>query len=98
MFSGDTAPITALEDFARGADLLIHEAMLESALPAQLERVGNSSVYLMARWLQSHTFAHDAARTQFGPYHNWFNVGVVNLSDRGTSFQDNPSLCRLPNV
>ncbi len=63
VFSGDTAPIAALEDFARGADLLIHEAMLESALPALMKRVGNGSDKLMAHWLRSHTFAHDAAMT-----------------------------------
>ncbi|MEO1679750.1 MAG: MBL fold metallo-hydrolase [Pseudomonadota bacterium] len=61
--SGDTAPIAALEEFARGADLLIHEAMLESALPALLARIGNGSDKLMAHWLRSHTFAHDAAHT-----------------------------------
>jgi ribonuclease BN (tRNA processing enzyme) len=63
VFSGDTAPLAALEDFARGADVLVHEAMLESALPALLARVGNGSDKLMAHWLRSHTFAHDAART-----------------------------------
>ena len=63
VFSGDTAPIKALENFARGADLLIHEAMLESALPALLERVGNGSDKLMAHLLKSHTFAHEAAMT-----------------------------------
>ena len=63
VFSGDTAPIAALENFSRGADLLIHEAMLESALPALLERVGNGSDKLMAHWLRSHSFAHDAAKT-----------------------------------
>lgn len=63
VFSGDTAPITTLEAFARGADLLIHEAMLKSALPALMERIGNSSDKLMAHWLRSHTFAHDAAKT-----------------------------------
>jgi len=63
VFSGDTAPIAALEDFARGADLLIHEAMLESALPALMARIGNGSDKLMAHWLRSHTFAHDAAKT-----------------------------------
>lgn len=63
VFSGDTAPIAALEDFARGADLLIHEAMLESALPALMARVGNGSDKLMAHFLRSHTFAHDAAKT-----------------------------------
>ncbi|HID67858.1 MAG TPA: MBL fold metallo-hydrolase [Roseibacterium sp.] len=63
VLSGDTAPLPALEDFARGADLLIHEAMLERALPALLVRIGNGSDKLMAHWLRSHTFAHDAAAT-----------------------------------
>lgn len=62
VFSGDTAPLPCLSEFARGADLLIHEAMLERALPSLLERVGNGSDKLMAHWLQSHTFAHDAAK------------------------------------
>jgi len=62
VFSGDSAPIPAMEEFARGADLLIHEAMLEAALPALMARIGNSSEKLMAHWLRSHTFAHDAAR------------------------------------
>lgn len=61
VFSGDTAPLPALDDFARGADVLVHEAMLESALPALLKRVGNGSDKLMEHWLRSHTFAHDAA-------------------------------------
>ena len=73
VFSGDTAPIKALEDFARGADLLIHEAMLEPALPSLLERVGNGSDKLMAHWLRSHTFAHDAAITAA-------NAGVKQLA------------------
>jgi len=61
VFSADTAPLPELVEFAQGADLLIHEAMLESALPALLERVGNGSDKLMEHWLRSHTFAHDAA-------------------------------------
>lgn len=63
VFSGDTAPLKELEDFARGADLLIHEAMLEAALPALMARIGNSTDKLMEHWLRSHTFAHDAAIT-----------------------------------
>lgn len=63
VFSGDTAPIAALETFAEGADLLIHEAMLKDALPALMERVGNGSDKLMAHFLRSHTFARDAAGT-----------------------------------
>ena len=73
VFSGDTAPIKALEEFARGADLLIHEAMLETALPALMARVGNGSDKLMAHWLRSHTFAHDAAKTAT-------NAGVKRLA------------------
>lgn len=61
--SGDTAPLAALEDFARDADLLVHEAMLEDALPALFARIGNGSDRLREHWLRSHTFAHDAART-----------------------------------
>lgn len=63
VFSGDTAPLPALEQFAQGADLLIHEAMLKSALPALMARIGNGSDKLMAHWLRSHSFAHDAAQT-----------------------------------
>lgn len=71
--SGDTAPIASLEDFARGADILIHEAMLESALPALMKRIGNGSDKLMAHWLRSHSFAHDAAKTAQ-------NAGVKRLA------------------
>ena len=63
VFSGDTARLEALEGFARGADLLIHEAMLEPALPALMARIGNGSEKLMEHLLRSHTFAHDAAIT-----------------------------------
>lgn len=60
--SGDTAPLDAMADFARGADLLVHEAMLEEALPALFARVGNGSEKLMAHLKRSHTAARDAAR------------------------------------
>lgn len=63
VFSGDTAPLPQLIEFARGADLLVHEAMLESALPALLKRIGNGSEKLMAHWKAAHSFAHDAAQT-----------------------------------
>lgn len=62
VYSGDTAPFDGLSKFAQGADLLVHEAMLESALPALLARVGNGSEKLYEHWLRSHSFAHDAAR------------------------------------
>ncbi|GLQ35166.1 hydrolase [Amylibacter marinus] len=62
VFSGDTAPIAEMVDFAKGADILIHEAMLKAALPALMARVGNGSEKLMAHLLRSHTCAHDAAK------------------------------------
>jgi ribonuclease BN (tRNA processing enzyme) len=62
VFSGDTAPLDELAVWAKGCDLLIHEAMLEAALPALFDRIGNTDDRLMKHWLRSHTFAHDAAR------------------------------------
>ncbi|MEZ5870445.1 MAG: MBL fold metallo-hydrolase [Nitratireductor sp.] len=62
VFSGDTTYFPPLIDFARGADLLIHEAMLEEALAPLMARIGNGDDRLMKHWLRSHTFASDAAR------------------------------------
>jgi len=62
VFSGDTAYLPALANFARGADLLVHEAMLEEALPALVARVGNGDDRLMTHLKRSHTGAGDAAR------------------------------------
>jgi ribonuclease BN (tRNA processing enzyme) len=62
-FSGDTAYLPALADFARGADLLIHEAMLEAALGPLMARIGNGDDRLMRHWLRAHTLASDAAQT-----------------------------------
>ena len=75
VFSGDTAPFPGYVDFIKGADLLIHEAMLESALPGLMERIGNGSDKLMAHWLRSHTFAHDAAKIATEA-----NVGALALT------------------
>ena len=61
VFSGDTAPLPALVDFARGADLLVHEAMLKPALQALVARVGSSDDRLMKHLLRSHTLADQAA-------------------------------------
>lgn len=68
VFSGDTAPMDALASWASGCDLLIHEAMLEEALPALFKRIGNGDDRLKHHWMRSHTLAHDAARlaTQAG--------------------------------
>ena len=61
VFSGDTAPLPALVDFAKGADLLIHEAMLSPGLEALVARVGSSDDRLMNHLLRSHTMAEQAA-------------------------------------
>ncbi len=62
VFSGDTAYLPALADFAKEADILIHEAMLEEALGPLMERIGNADDRLMKHWLRSHTYAHDAGK------------------------------------
>jgi ribonuclease BN (tRNA processing enzyme) len=62
VFSGDTAHNPLLAGFARGADLLIHEAMLAEGLEALLKRIGNGDDRLMKHWLRAHTLASDAGR------------------------------------
>ncbi|MCB1421765.1 MAG: MBL fold metallo-hydrolase [Nitratireductor sp.] len=62
VFSGDTTHFPPLAEFAQGADLLVHEAMLEEALNALMKRVSNSDPErLMNHMMQSHTLAEDAA-------------------------------------
>ncbi len=63
VFSGDTAPNPALAPFAQGADLLIHEAMLNEALVPLAARIGNGDGRLLQHLRQSHTAAGDAAQT-----------------------------------
>ncbi len=62
VFSGDTACLPKLADFAKGAELLIHEAMLGDALDALFKRIGNTDDRLMKHWLRSHTMAGDAGK------------------------------------
>ena len=62
VFSGDTCYLPALADFAQGADLLIHEAMLHAALAPLVARVCNGDDRLMQHLLRSHTTAEDAAK------------------------------------
>lgn len=61
VFSGDTAPFDGFAGFARGADLLVHEAMLGEAVDRLVARVGNGE-RLKAHLEASHTRAEDAAR------------------------------------
>lgn len=62
VFSGDTAFFPPLADFAKDADLLIHEAMLGEALPALVKRVGNGDDRLMKHLIRSHSLASEAAK------------------------------------
>ncbi len=60
-FSADTAFFPPLADFARGSDVLVHEAMLERGVDRLVARTGNGS-RLKAHITRSHTEAADAAR------------------------------------
>jgi ribonuclease BN (tRNA processing enzyme) len=61
VFSGDTAKLQALSDFAKGADLLIHEAMLPEGIDALVARVGNGDERLRKHLFASHSTAQEAA-------------------------------------
>jgi ribonuclease BN (tRNA processing enzyme) len=61
VFSGDTAFLRDMAEFARGADILVHEAMLMSGVDRLVARVGNGA-RLKEHLLASHTVAEDVAR------------------------------------
>ncbi|HWK67547.1 MAG TPA: MBL fold metallo-hydrolase [Rhizobiaceae bacterium] len=61
VFSADTAYFPSLSNFAKGADLLVHEAMLEEGVDRLVDRTGNGA-RLKEHLLASHTFAADAGR------------------------------------
>ena len=60
VLSGDTAPMDAMADFARGADLLVHECMLRDGVEALVARMTNGDERLRSHILGSHTEAADA--------------------------------------
>lgn len=60
VFSADTAPFPPLADFARGVDILVHEAMLPEGLESIIRRTGNGA-RLREHLIASHSFAADAA-------------------------------------
>lgn len=62
VLSGDTAPLPAMPDFARGADLLVHEAMLTAGVDAVVAKAANGDARLRTHILRSHTSAEDAGR------------------------------------
>ena len=61
VFSADTTWFPPLAGFARGADILVHEAMLEEGVDRLVARTGNGA-RLREHLLASHTLAGDAGR------------------------------------
>ncbi len=61
VFSGDTAFLPELAAFAKGADLLVHEALYGPGVDALVARVKNGS-RLREHLLASHTLAEDVGR------------------------------------
>ncbi|WJH42330.1 MBL fold metallo-hydrolase [Aliirhizobium terrae] len=61
VFSSDTAYFPPLADFALGADLLVHEAMLPAGIDSLVARTGNGA-RLREHLVASHTFGADAGR------------------------------------
>jgi ribonuclease BN (tRNA processing enzyme) len=61
VFSADTAHFPPLAEFARGAEILVHEAMLADGIEQLVARTGNGA-RLKEHLLASHTMADDAGR------------------------------------
>ncbi|RUW89472.1 MBL fold metallo-hydrolase [Mesorhizobium sp. M7A.F.Ca.US.010.02.1.1] len=59
VFSADTAFFPPLTEFARSADILVHEAMLEEGIERLVARTGNGA-RLKEHLLASHSFAEEA--------------------------------------
>jgi ribonuclease BN (tRNA processing enzyme) len=60
VFSSDTAHFPPLADFSKGADILVHEAMLAEGVDRLVARTGNGA-RLKEHLLASHSFAEQAA-------------------------------------
>ncbi|MCY1742879.1 MBL fold metallo-hydrolase [Ensifer sp. SL37] len=60
VFSSDTVYFPPLADFAKGADILVHEAMLAEGVDRLVARTGNGA-RLKEHLLASHSFAEQAA-------------------------------------
>lgn len=60
-FSGDTAYFPPLADFARGSDVLVHEALLPEGIDAILARTGGGEK-LRQHLTAAHTMIEDAGR------------------------------------
>jgi len=62
VLSGDTAYMPSMADFARDADLLVHEAMLVAGVDALCARMANGDGRLRTHILRSHTAAEEVGR------------------------------------
>ncbi|MCT4608221.1 MAG: MBL fold metallo-hydrolase [Pelagimonas sp.] len=62
VISGDTAPIPEMIPFAKGADLLVHEAMLSAGIEALCKRVGNGDDRLRIHLERSHAPADQVGK------------------------------------
>lgn len=61
VFSGDTSYFPPLAEFAQGADIMVHEAMLAAGVDRLVARTGNGA-RLREHLLASHTLAEEAGR------------------------------------
>jgi ribonuclease BN (tRNA processing enzyme) len=61
VFSGDTAYFPPLAEFAKGADILIHEVMYAPAMEALMRRTPNAPT-LLAHLKASHTLTGEVGR------------------------------------
>lgn len=61
VFSADTAFFPPLADFAKGADILVHEAMLEEGIERLVAKTGNGA-RLREHLLASHSLAGEAGQ------------------------------------
>lgn len=62
VFSGDTAAMPEMVNFAKDADLFVHEAMLTAGIDALCARVGNGDDRLRTHLMRSHCPAAEAAK------------------------------------
>lgn len=80
VYSGDTAPSEALIELARGADVLVHEAMLLSAI----DRIVDSNT----RTLREHLLKSHTTTEQLGRVAAAAGVGTVVLTHLVPAFPD----------
>ncbi len=87
VFSADTCYFPPLAEFARGADILVHEAMYVPGLDAMLPKLANAGPELRKHMFASHTPVEDAGRiaAQAGVKHLVLNHFVPGLDNDVTA-------------